>query len=81
MFLCLLEKDFIYFEINPRLPKCTVCFQVQHMRAVPQGHIAEGFRERCFQCEPRSPACNQLHGSRGATVLGLKPCALFLQGL
>lgn len=48
MFLFLLEKDFIYFEINPRLPKCTVCLQAQHTRAVHQGHIAEGSGEYSF---------------------------------
>jgi len=46
MFLFLLEKDFIYFEINPRLPKCTICFQAEHVRAVPWGHIVEGLGER-----------------------------------
>lgn len=73
MFLFLLEKDFIYFEINPRLPKCAVCFQAQHMRAVHRGHIVEGLGERMlFRSWARAakePACDQPQGSRGAAVL------------
>lgn len=67
-------KDLIYFEINPRLPKCTVCFQAQHMRAVHRGHIAQELGERVlFRSWDRiakESVCDQPHGSRGATVLG-----------
>lgn len=69
MFLFLLEKDFIYFEINPRLPKCTVCFQAQRTRAVHQGHIAEGSGECSFFGSwarlAKESAWDQPHGSRG----------------
>lgn len=69
MFLFLLEKDFIYFEINPMLPKCTVCFQAQHTRAVHQGHIAEGSGECSFfglwARLAKESAWDQPHGSRG----------------
>lgn len=75
MFLFLLEKDFIYFEINPRLPKCTVCFQAQHMRAAHQGHIAEGSGEHSFfgswATLAKESAWNQPHGSRGLQGFGM----------
>lgn len=75
MFLFLLEKDFIYFEINPRLPKCTVCFQAQHTRAVHQGHIAEESGEYSFLGSwgalAKESAWDQPHGSRGLQALGM----------
>lgn len=75
MFLFLLEKDFIYFEINPRIPKCTVCFQAQHTRAVRQGHIAEGSEEYSFfglwTRLANESAWDQPHGSRGLQGLGM----------
>lgn len=72
-FLFLLEKDLIYFEINPRLPKCSVCCQAQHMRAVRRGRIAEELGEwtlfRSWARIAKESACDQPPGSRWA-VLG-----------
>lgn len=74
MFLFLLEKDFIYFEINLRLPKCTVCFQAQHTRAVHQGHIAEGSECSFLGLWARlakESAWDQPCGSRGLQGFGM----------
>lgn len=62
MFLFLLEKDFICFEINPRFPKCTVCFQAQHMRPMHWGHFVEGLEEctwfRSWSSIAKETACD-----------------------
>lgn len=85
MLLFLLEKDFIYFEINPRLPNCTVCFQSQHMRALHRGHIVEGLGEhtllRSWARIAKESTCDQPQGSRGAASVRLIQHALILQGL
>lgn len=67
MFLFLLEKDFIYFEISPRLPKCTICFQAENMRPVHWHLILEGLENitwfRSWARIVKESACEHLHGS------------------